>query len=138
MREQRRGRRIAMTPAEVDDFLATERTCRVATVDDEGRPHVVPLWFVWHRQANPRAAVVVDAGTAYGELCGVEIEGATDVVGEVPRTGEPQPDLDAVEAAFAQRYHPELDGTLHHDGRHAWLRVVPDKISSWDFRKMGS
>jgi hypothetical protein len=155
MREQRRGRRIAMTPVEVDDFLATERTCRVATVDDEGRPHVVPLWFVWHRQelwlysltrsrrwadlqANPRAAVVVDAGTAYGELCGVEIEGATDVVGEVPRTGEPQPDLDAVEAAFAQRYHPELDGTLHHDGRHAWLRVVPDKISSWDFRKMGS
>jgi hypothetical protein len=22
------------------------------------------------------------------------------------------------------------------DGRHAWLRLVPDKITSWDFRKI--
>lgn len=27
---QRRGRAIAMTTAEVDEFLASERTCRVA------------------------------------------------------------------------------------------------------------
>jgi hypothetical protein len=24
---------------------------------------------------------------------------------------------------------------MHHTGRHAWLRLVPDKITSWDFRK---
>jgi hypothetical protein len=30
-REQCRGRAIAVTAAEVDEFLATERTCRVAT-----------------------------------------------------------------------------------------------------------
>ena len=30
-RAQRRGRAIAMTAAEVDQFLTTERTCRVAT-----------------------------------------------------------------------------------------------------------
>lgn len=23
-----------------------------------------------------------------------------------------------------------------HDGRHAWLRIVPDKIVSWDFREL--
>jgi len=44
---QRRGRAIAMTGAEVDEFLATERTCRVATARRDGRPHVAPLWFVW-------------------------------------------------------------------------------------------
>jgi hypothetical protein len=22
------------------------------------------------------------------------------------------------------------------DGRHAWLRLTPEKISSWDFRKL--
>jgi len=22
------------------------------------------------------------------------------------------------------------------DGRHTWLRVTPDKITSWDFRKL--
>ena len=44
---QRRGLRIAMTPHEVDTFLESERTCRVATVSPEG-PHNTPLWFVWH------------------------------------------------------------------------------------------
>ena len=47
MREQKRGRRIAMTPTELDSFLADERTCRVATLGADGSPHVSPLWFVW-------------------------------------------------------------------------------------------
>jgi hypothetical protein len=81
MREQRRGRRIAMTPEEVDAFLAEERTCRVATVGPDG-PHATPLWYAWHGgalwltsvvrsqrwtdlQRDPRVAVVVDAGTSY-------------------------------------------------------------------------
>jgi hypothetical protein len=24
---------------------------------------------------------------------------------------------------------------MYNDGRHAWLKIVPDKITSWDFRK---
>ena len=27
---------------------------------------------------------------------------------------------------------------MYHDGRHAWLRIVPDKIVSWDFRKLAA
>ncbi|OLT15794.1 pyridoxamine 5-phosphate oxidase [Pseudonocardia sp. CNS-139] len=150
MRTQRRGRRIAMTPDEVDAFLAGQRTCRVATTGPDG-PHVTPLWFVWHGGAlwltslarsqrwadllrDPRVAVVVDAGDAYGELRGVELRGRVEVVGEVPRTGEPVPELDGPEQAFADRY---TGGAVGHDGRHAWLRLVPQKITSWDFRKIG-
>lgn len=33
---QRRGRAIAMTAAEVDEFLAAERACRVATSGKDG------------------------------------------------------------------------------------------------------
>jgi Pyridoxamine 5'-phosphate oxidase len=151
MKEQRRARAIAMTPAEVDAFLAEERTCRVATVG-RGGPHATPLWFVWHGgalwltslsrsqrftdlQNDPRIAVVVDAGEDYDELRGVELRGRAEVVGEVPRTGEPVPELDGPEQAFADRY---TGGTIARDGRHAWLRVVPEKITSWDFRKIGS
>ena len=25
-----------------------------------------------------------------------------------------------------------------HDGRHGWLRLTPEKITSWDFRKIDS
>ena len=152
MREQRRRRRIAMTPAEVDAFLAAEITCRVATTGADGRPHVAPLWFVWdggvlwlnstvHSQRwtdlarDPRVAVVVDAGERYQELRGVELAGTATPVGPVPRqdTG-PVAEVATAELLFARKYAGT--DTFTPDGRHAWLRVVPDKIMSWDFRKI--
>jgi hypothetical protein len=140
---------MAMTADEVDAFLAGERTCRVATVGTNG-PHATPLWFVWQGgslwltslsrsqrwtdlQNDPRVAVVVDAGEDYADLRGVELRGKVEVVGEVPRTGEPVPELDGPEQAFADRY---TGGTIVRDGRHAWLRLTPEKITSWDFRKL--
>ena len=150
-KEQRRGRAIAMTAEEVDDFLLGERTCRVATVGADGSPHVAPLWFVWVGGAlwlnsimksqrwtdlarDPRIAVVVDAGTEFWELRGVEITGSAEVVGEVPRCSSPLAALAAVEAAYARKYRGTDEFTP--DGRHGWLRVSPEKITSWDFRKI--
>lgn len=150
MKEQRRGGKIAMTEAERDEFLRTERTCRVATVGADGAPHVTPLWFVWDGaalwltsivrsqrwtdvQRDSRISVVVDAGVDFMELRGVEIQGRASPVGEVPRTGEPVPDLETSEQLFADKY---AGGVVHHDGRHAWLRIEPEKIVSWDFRKI--
>ncbi len=152
MKQQRRGGRIAMTDDERDAFLTEERTCRVATVGGDGAPHVTPLWFAWDGAAlwltsivrsqrwtdlqnDRRISIVVDAGSDFMELRGVEIRGVAEPVGEVPRTGEPVPELDRPEQLFADKY---AGGTVFHDGRHAWLRVVPDKIVSWDFRKIGA
>jgi nitroimidazol reductase NimA-like FMN-containing flavoprotein (pyridoxamine 5'-phosphate oxidase superfamily) len=139
-----------MSDEERDEFLRAERTCRVATVGTEG-PHVAPLWFVWHGGAlwltslnrsqrwtdlerDPRIAVVVDAGHDYAELRGVELRGRVEVVGEVPRTGEPEPRLEPIERAFAEKYTGGSE--FGYDGRHAWLALHPEKIVSWDFRKI--
>ena len=51
MKQQRRGKAIAMSDDERDAFLVSERTCRVATVGRDGAPHVTPLWFVWDGSA---------------------------------------------------------------------------------------
>ncbi len=142
-----------MSGAERDAFLAEQHTCRVATVGPHG-PHATPLWFTWdggclwlysivrsQRWADvgrdPRVGVVVDAGVEYLELRGVELTGSVEVVGEAPRTGEPNSELASVERAFATKY---FAGTpdLHHDGRHGWLRLRPAKIASWDFRKLAA
>jgi PPOX class probable F420-dependent enzyme len=147
---QRRGRAIAMTQPEVEDFLTAERTCRVATVGGDGRPHVAPLWFVWDDEAlwlnslvrsqrwtdlarDPRVAVVVDAGTEFSELRGVEITGRALPVGEVPRSGAADAELAAPERAFARKYGGTE--TVVPDGRHAWLRITPERLVSCDFRK---
>jgi PPOX class probable F420-dependent enzyme len=150
---QRRGRRIMMTPDELDEFLTARRTCRVATVSADGAPHVSTLWFAWDGTSlwlysitrskrwadlrrDPRVAVVVDAGEEYGELRGVEVAGSVEFVGEAPRTGEPHPELDLVERLFARKNFGLEE--MPHDGRHAWLRLTPESTASWDFRKLAS
>lgn len=139
-----------MTKDELDAFLAEERTCRVATVSPHG-PHNTPLWFAWDGAAlwltsivrsqrwtdllrDPRVAVVVDAGEDYAELRGVEIVGRATVVGDAPRPidAAPHPELSEPERLFGAKY---TGGRFVDDGRHGWLRITPEKITSWDFRK---
>ena len=142
-----------MSAEELSAFLDEQHTCRFATAGPDG-PHVAPVWFVWDGQAiwvysltrsqrwanvsrDPRVAVVVDDGHHYHELHGVEIEGQATVIGPVPRTGdEDSPELAEPERLMAAKYFGAAKMT--HDGRHAWLRVAPQKIVSWDFRKLAT
>jgi len=55
----------------------------------------------------------------------------------VPRTGgEDLPELAEPERLMAAKYFGQPE--MIHDGRHAWLRITPLKIVSWDFRKLAS
>ena len=168
VQQQRRNRVIAMSAGELTSFLAEQRTCRFATAGPDGPhvAPVWFVWdgqALWvysltrsQRWANlardPRAAVVVDDGHHYHELRGVEIEGEAAVVGPVPRTAEdPQPpELAEPERLMAAKYFGPVSGggtgpaasgagpEMTHDGRHAWLRLSPRKIASWDFRKLAT
>jgi hypothetical protein len=139
-----------MTPEERDEFLRTERTCRVATVGGGGAPHISALWFVWdgtalwlntlvksqrwtNLQRDPRVSVMVDGGAGYLELHGVELLGRVEPVGAAPRGSEPDTDLEVPERLFGDKY---AGGQFSADGAHAWVRLIPEKIVSWDFRKL--
>ena len=147
---QRRGRRIMMSPRELDSYLREQRTCRVATVSADGTPHVSALWFAWDGAAlwlyslvrsrrwaqlrrDPRLAVIVDDGEEYGALRGVELSGSAEFVGEAPRTGTPCAALAVPERLFAARHFGLT--AMPHDGRHGWVRLAPEHVVSWDFRK---
>ncbi|MET0577362.1 MAG: pyridoxamine 5'-phosphate oxidase family protein [Ilumatobacteraceae bacterium] len=153
MKEQRRGRRIAMSAGEIDAFLGGERMCHAASVGGDGGPHVSPLWFVWdgaalwlnsvvksqrwtNLQRDPRISVIIDGGIGYSELHGVEITGRAEVVGDVPRTSTPDAQVAEAERLWGEKYMG--GGPFVPDGRHAWLLVAPQKIVSWDFRKLPS
>jgi Pyridoxamine 5'-phosphate oxidase len=140
---------LALTDAERAEMLTTHRTCRIATINN-GRPHVSAVWFVWHADElwvnsvvrsqrwtditkDPHVSVIIDDGREFGELRGIEIAGQAEIVGEVPRTGGDLPQLTEPERLFAEKYS---NGKFHYDGGHAWFRVVPEKIVSWDLGKM--
>ncbi len=152
MTGQRRGNALAMTDDERDAFLRTQPLCRVATAGRDGHPHVSALWFVWDGTAlwlnsltrsrrwtdlarDPRTSVIVDeGGTDFLRLRGVELLGRVEAVGEAPRRGEPLEALIEPERLFAAKYAG--GGDFRYDGRHAWLRLVPEKVVSWDFAKL--
>ena len=149
--QQKRGSAIAMSATEIDAFLRARPVCRVAATASDGHPHISPLWFVWDGGAlwlnslvrsrrwadvvkQGRLAVVVDeGGYDFLALRGVELRGPAEVVGEVPRTGEPFGELAEPERLFGEKY---AGGRFRYDGRHGWLRLVPEETVSWDFGKL--
>ena len=136
--------KLTMTAAERDHFLAEERVLRLATMDEDGWPAVVPVWFLWHDEAfwvwnltrakrtarlveGTRAAFVVDGGQEYVELRGISGRLTYTFVAdeEVPL---------AVRRGFSIKYFG-TDHPLEPADHHRWLRLVPEGSASWDFRK---
>jgi nitroimidazol reductase NimA-like FMN-containing flavoprotein (pyridoxamine 5'-phosphate oxidase superfamily) len=136
---------LRLTDEELAELLRDARTMRVGTVSPDGWPHVVPLWFVWHAgaiwinnlresrrtrelQAGSKAALCIDAGEDYFELRGAVLYGTPEEV-----TSD-DPDLPIVRKAFGDKY---FGGNETPDKKsHQWLRMDPEQIVSWDFRKI--
>lgn len=120
----------------------------VATIDPDGSPHVVPLWFVWPEDAvyvstrregrtwanvaaDPRVALSIDLGRSWVEIAGIEIRGVAE-----PLPAEHETMRRPI-SAWHEKYRPLLSG----DGfaRFAeeirglgFLRVVAERAAAWD------
>jgi PPOX class probable F420-dependent enzyme len=145
---------IRMTDDEVRALLDEQRTLQVASINRDGTPHLVAMWYglldggelafwtygksqkVFNLRRDPRVTCLVEAGDTYEELRGVSITG-TGVVSEdreaVMRVGE---------AVYAQRNTGPLDDAAREGIRYAGAKRVAvtvraDKVVSWDHRKLG-
>jgi nitroimidazol reductase NimA-like FMN-containing flavoprotein (pyridoxamine 5'-phosphate oxidase superfamily) len=140
------GLDLSLTNDEREAFLREQRTVRVATVERDGTPHVVPLWFVWHdgtlflnsTRGNPTvenmlrtgsAAGVVDDGETYDVLRGVVITGRVTEAEEDPRLPE-------VERMWSAKYLGGKETPYRRWRNRLWLTLTPARTASWDFRKI--
>jgi hypothetical protein len=143
-----------MSDAEVAAFLAEEWTVTCATLGPNGRPHLMPLWYVMDGRAwtfaksqktrnlerLPRATLQVEAGRAYPELRGVMLECDVDIVRDVEA-------VTAIGAAVAVKYlripgatadSPEMRAHVALQApKRVGLRFHPTRVASWDHRKLG-
>jgi len=143
---------ILMTPDEMRTFLDEGRDLQVASINADGTPHLVTMWYLregddllfWtyaksqkvvNVRRDPRATVLVATGEKYEELKGVSITGATTVVD----------DLDEVLAFGEQvyeKYWGPIDNDLVREGvrtmgaKRVVIRVTPVKTTSWDHSKL--
>jgi len=144
---------IRMSDEEVLAFLDEERTVVCATNGREGRPHLMPLWYVvrdgrlwsWtyaksqkvrNLERDPRATLQVEAGVEYDVLRGVMLE--TDAT--IHRETE---DVAALGIEIFTRY---TGGELGDDVRAMVLAQAPKRVAmefvertrvTWDHRKLG-
>ncbi len=145
---------IRMTDDELREFLREQKTVTVATIGPNGRPHLMPLWYVpqdgglvgWtygasqkakNLERDPHATLQVEAGVEYQELRGVMFE--CDVAIE----SDPGRVVDYGVAVF-ERYGgvaelaPEVREMVEKQAqKRVGLRFTPTRTVSWDHRKLG-
>lgn len=143
---------IRMSDEEIRTFLEEQRTLQVATIDHDGWPHLIAMWYVlihdqlvfWtyaksqkavNLRRDARLTCLVETGERYEELRGVQIKGRAilnDDRETVQRIGE----------AIYERYTggPLNDATRQMVIAQAPKRVLvfvePVEIVSWDHRKL--
>lgn len=138
---------IRMTPAEVAAFLREHKKAALATLDKDGFPHVVAMGYcvqdgalimtsyaraqkVVNIRRNPKVAVMVESGEAYGALRGVMIRGHCQIIeGAAAVTAT----FAAMRAAHGGDPNPSA---LASAGKRVVLRIVPERVTSWDHKKL--
>jgi PPOX class probable F420-dependent enzyme len=142
---------VSMTPDEIGALLAYARKAHIATVNPDGTPHLVTMFFAsaggriafWTYRASqkarnlardPRLTCLVEDGEEYFELRGVQIGGTAEVVEDLAG-------VTAVGRLIAARM-PDmpaeaLDEYVTHAARKrtAYL-IAPVRIASWDHRTL--
>ena len=146
---------IRMDEGEVLAFLDEERIVTCASIGRDGRPHLMPLWYVvrdgalwaWtygksqktlNLRRDPRATLQVEAGEEYQQLRGVMLTCDTVVHRDVETV------LGVGLEVFA-RYTPGIELTPEVRGmveQQASKRVAMEFVersrATWDHRKLAS
>ena len=140
-----------MTPDEVRAFLDESKVMTCATIGPNGRPHLMPLWFIrdgdqlrgWtfaksqkakNLERDPHATLQVEAGVQYHELRGVMMECDVAV--------ERDPDKVArFGLELFERYAgggPEIEAMVRKQAeKRVGLTFAPTRTVSYDHSKLG-
>lgn len=137
---------ITMTPEEIRGFLEERRTLQVASINRDGTPHLVAMWYarydgeiafwtyaksqkVVNVRRDPRLTVMVESGEKYEELKGVTIYGRSRIVSDLE-------EVFAFGDNVYERYWGPIDNDLVREGvrtmgrKRVVIVVEPEKTVS--------
>ena len=144
---------ISMSEAEMWDFIESQKSAQVATINRDGSPHLTTLWFaildgklvletfsksqkVVNLRRDPRIAVLLESGETYEQLRGVSINATAELV----------TDFDGVHAlhmAVLRRNASEIPEetlekiSLGMSAKKTAILIKAEKVMSWDHSKLG-
>jgi PPOX class probable F420-dependent enzyme len=143
--------KVAMTAVEVAAFLAGSRKLQLATINRDGTPHLVTMYYAvldgriafWTYRASqkalnlardPRITCLVETGNEYFDLRGVQVQGVVQPVedpAEVLQIGQ------RIAGVMAGTDVPLPDEYVEHTARKRLGYIVqPTRVISWDHVKL--
>ena len=132
-----------LTDPRIQAFLATKEVVVLATVQPDGEPLAMPMWFlhdvvalvmisvdglqkVRNLQRDSRVCVVAEAGTRR-DIRGVTVRGRAEFLPEGPERR-------ALVERFHAKYDPDLArlwGGQAMPPNRVMFRIVPDRVRRW-------
>ena len=134
---------MSLAEARIQRFLSTQTVVVLATVQPDGAPLAMPMWFVHDRVAlamvsvadtqkvrnvarDPRVGVVAEGGTD-GLIRGVTVHGRAEFLVDGPERR-------AWVERFLEKYHPHLERRWRDrampDDR-VMFQIVPSRVRAW-------
>ena len=141
-----------MSDEEIERFITGSRTATMATLGPDGMPHLVAMWFavldgeVWFEtkaksqkavnlRRDDRITCLVEDGLTYDKLRGVSIEGRAEVVDDPDALWRVGVDIwERYNGPYSEEMRPFVEFMLV---KRVAVRVRPERIRSWDHRKLG-
>ncbi|MFQ5667012.1 MAG: pyridoxamine 5'-phosphate oxidase family protein [Candidatus Binatia bacterium] len=147
-----RRKAIQLTREERRKFLEHTKTIVLSSLDRRGYPHSVAMWYVMdgdcclmttyarsqkalNIKRNSKVALLAEAGDTYDTLTGVLIRGRAEVIRD---TDTCVGVLARVHQKMVGAMPPGVEDALKAQARkRVVIKVTPERISSWDHRKLG-
>lgn len=144
---------VRLTDEELEDFLASNMKVQVATNGPDGHPHLTTLFYVmvdgqmffWtygksqkiqNLRRDPRITCLVEDGTDYFELRGATISGKARLIEDYDQLVDLGGRVATVMANGADLGELGDQIVRQQARKRVGVIVEPEKIASWDHRKM--
>jgi len=134
---------MGLDDAGIQKFLATKEVVVLATVQSDGAPLAMPMWFlhaptsltmisladtqkVRNLRSDPRVSVVAEAVASGGEVRGVTIQGRVEFLADGPER-----------RALIERFHAKYRGLERlwagkaMPANRVMFTIVPSRVRSW-------
>jgi PPOX class probable F420-dependent enzyme len=143
---------IAMSDDEIAAFIDRSRTATMATVGPTGQPHLVAMWYglldgqIWFEtkarsqkaqnlRRDDRITCMIEDGLTYDSLRGISIEGRGVIVEDPDELWKVGVSVwERYSGPYTEEMRPFVEVMLH---KRVAVRVVPERIRSWDHHKLG-
>jgi PPOX class probable F420-dependent enzyme len=151
-----RREQIRMSEAETAEFLRRSKTIILVSNGRDGYPHPMPMWFnlaadgainmttysasqkVSNLQRDPRVSLLVESGLEYGELRGVVMYGKAELISDTERVIDTLVEASGRGSDATPQQLAALRGSMRRTAaKRVVIRVVPDRVVSWDHAKLG-